>query len=113
MISHETIKTIRTKVVETERIMPDLPKSAWKILVPKCDLVGYCGFKMIKKNGKRKQVRIIRTSPLESIYAKDRTRRIKPEEGYELLDGKEFAQTFEERKTKHGKKKKKVKKVRR
>jgi len=109
LIAHETIKTIRTRVVETERTMPDLTKSAWKILVPKCDLVGYCGFKIIKqKTGKRKEIRIIRTSPLESIYAKDRTRRVQPESGYELLDGKEFAKTFE-RKTKHGKKKSKKK----
>jgi len=94
LIAHESIKTIRTRVVETERTMPDIGKSAWKVLVPACDLVGYCGFKVVKKNGKRKQVRVIRTSPLESIYAKDRTTRNKPEEGYELLNGKQFAKSF-------------------
>ena len=94
LIAHETIKTIRTRVVETERTMPDISRSAWKVLIPACDLVGYCGFKIVKKDGKRKQIRTIRTEPLESIYAKDRTTRKRPKEGYELLNGKQFAKTF-------------------
>lgn len=101
LIAHETLKTVRTRVVETERTMPDISKSAWKVLIPACDLVGYCGFKQVKHNGKSKSVRIIRTAPLESIYAKDRTIRRKPEEGWELLDGEAFARTFERKKHKH------------
>lgn len=115
LIAHETIRPIKTKVIQTDRTMPDLSKSAWKVLVPKCDLVGYCGFRTMKKKGGKKQKtsrRIIRTSPLESIYAKDRTRREKPDEGWELLDAESFIETFEVKGvTKYGKKKsKKVKK---
>lgn len=120
LIAHETIKPVKTKVIETHRVMPDLTKSAWKVLVPKCDLVGYCGFKTIKKGGKKQKTnrRILRTSPLESIYAKDRTRREKPEEGWELLDAESFIETFEVKGvTRHAKKKvkksKKSKKARR
>jgi DNA polymerase III delta prime subunit len=95
LIAHEAIKTIRTKVIETERLMPDLTKSTWKIIVPKCDIVGYCGFKRVKHGDKKGgEIRIIRTSPLESIYAKDRSTRIKPEEGWERLNGTLFAKTF-------------------
>jgi len=115
LIAHETIKTIRTKVIETERMMPDISKSAWKVIIPKCDLVGYMGFMRVKVRGKKRERRIVRTSPTEHIYAKDRTRREKPEEGWELLDGKLFAETFEVKGvTRHVKKKvKKSKKARR
>jgi len=113
LIIHETIKTIKTAVTETQRTMPDLTKSAWKVLIPKCDLVGYCGWKKLKLKGKNKRTtcRIIHTSPTESIYCKDRTQRRKPEEGFELLDGEAFAQTFVKKGKQHGKKVKKVKKV--
>lgn len=94
MISHETIKTVRTKIMETERTMPDLSKSAWKIIIPKCDIVGYCGYKVVKdKGGKRKQIRVLETSPREDLYVKDRTNR-KSSGSYELLDGKKFIKTF-------------------
>lgn len=115
LIAHETIKTIRTKVIETERMMPDISKSAWKVIIPKCDLVGYMGFVRVKtKGGKKRERRIVRTSPTEHIYAKDRTRREKPEEGWELLDGELFAETFEMKGIRHAKKKvKKSKKAKR
>jgi len=117
LITHETIRPVKTRVIETHRTMPDLTKSAWKVLVPKCDLVGYCGFKTVRKGGKKRKTstRILRTSPLESIYAKDRTRREKPEEGWEPLDGELFAETFEVKGvTRNAKKKvKKSKKARR
>jgi len=93
MIAHEIIKTIRTKVIETERTMPDLSKSAWKVIIPKCDIVGYCGFKVIKKGGVKKEIRILETIPREDLYVKDRTTR-KVTESYELLDGKQFVKTF-------------------
>lgn len=112
-IFHETIKTIRTTVMETERTVPDLTKSSQKVIIPKCDLIGYCGFKRIRSGGKRKEVRIIRTVPTQSIYAKDRTTRRKPEEGeVEYLNGKSFAETFTMKGVKHGKKKKVLKKKR-
>lgn len=112
LIAHEAIKTIRTKVVETERMMPDLAKSAWKVLLPKCDLVGYCGFRRVKvKGGKSKEIRVLITQPKESLYAKDRTTRRRPEEGWEPLRGKLFAETFVEGETKYAKKAKKKKKV--
>lgn len=114
LISHETIKTIRTTVMETERTMPDLAKSAWKVLVPKCDLVGYCGFRRVRtKGGKSKEVRVLTTRPRESLYAKDRTTRRKPEEGWEPLRGELFAETFVEGVTKYAKKTKKAKKAKR
>lgn len=113
LIAHETIKPVKTKVIETHRLMPDLTKSAWKILVPKCDLVGYCGFaRRKKKKGGSKEFRIVRTAPLESIYAKDRTRREKPEGGWEPLDAELFVETFEVEGVDNAKEKsKKVKKV--
>jgi len=93
MIAHETIKTIRTKLMETERTMPDLSKSAWKIVVPKCDIVGYCGYKVVKQKGERSQIRILETQPREDLYVKDRTGR-KIKGPFEQLDGRAFVSTF-------------------
>jgi DNA polymerase III delta prime subunit len=93
MIAHEAIKTVRTKVMETERTMPDLSKSAWKVIVPKCDIVGYCGFRVVKTDGKKKEIRTVETNPREDLYAKDRTHRTIPGK-YEKLDGKLFVRTF-------------------
>jgi len=93
-IAHETIKTVRTKSIQLERTMPALSKTAWNVLIPLCDLIGYCGFKSIKVGGKRQEVRVLITNPSESLYAKDRvTSRRRSER--ELLDGAKFIQTFE------------------
>ena len=108
-IAHETIKTIRTKVLETERIMPDLPKSAWKIIIPKCDIVGYCGFRVVKRAGKKQEIRILETTPREELYCKDRTSRVQPELGYISLSGSEFRASFDKGAKKHGKRKKRSK----
>lgn len=103
-ICHEAIKTVRNRSIELERIMPDLSKSAWKVIVPLADVVIYCGFKSVKKAGKRVEVRSIQTEPTEDIYAKDRSNRRKPA-GVELLDGAAFAATFTTPKTRRTKKK--------
>jgi len=103
-IAHETIKTIRTKVIDTERIMPDLPKSAWKIIIPKCDIVGYCGFRVVKRSGKKREIRILETTPREELYCKDRTTRVQPELGYISLSGSEFKSSFSKGDQVHGKK---------
>jgi len=106
-ISHETLKTVTTKVIETTRTMPDMNKSAWKTIIPKCDIVGYCGFRLVKSKGKKIQMRTLETTPREDLYAKDRTNRSTPEDGkVEKLDGKLFIQTFGKGVSKHGKKKK-------
>ena len=100
-IAHESIKTVRTRSIETERTMPALSKSAWQVIVPMADLVGYCGFKKVKgKEGKRTEVRVLETQPREDLYAKDRIQvRHKPEgHEWEHLSGKDFLATFSKRK---------------
>lgn len=95
-IAHEDIKTVKTNVMETQRIMPAMSKSAWKVIIPLADIVGYAGFRMMKIEGKedKREVRILQTQPSESVYAKDRTRRVKPPKGWEELNGKKFIATF-------------------
>lgn len=94
-VAHETIKTVRSRAIEIEKTMPDLMKSAWKTIIPICDLVGYCGFSTTKIGGKRKQIRVLYTDPEESLYAKDRTTRRKPR-NYDRLKGSTFAATFQD-----------------
>jgi predicted ATPase len=93
-IAHEDTKTVRSSVREYERTVPKMSKSAWDILIPITDLCGYCGFKVVKKGDEKNEIRIIQTVPTESLYAKDRTIREKPDKGWERLDGKKFAATF-------------------
>lgn len=101
-ICHEAIKTIRARGLETERTMPDLAKSASKVLIPLVDLVGFCGFTPRKTaEGKRVEIRTLTTIPREDLYAKDRTRRVKPK-AEELLDGKKFIATFEAKEVTNG-----------
>ena len=41
LTSHETIKTVETRTMKIEKTMPLMGKVAWKIIIPKCDLIGY------------------------------------------------------------------------
>lgn len=114
-ICHETIKTVKTRAIETDRTMPGLSKSAWNVIIPLCDLVGYMGFRRIKTKAGKKEVHTLQTAPTEAIYCKDRTRRSKPEKGYEILGvppigGKAFIQTFSTTSTPSRKTKKKARK---
>ncbi len=95
-ICHETIRTVKTRVSELDRTMPSISKSGWNVVIPLVDMVGYCGFKMVKdkETGKRKEVRTLETQPTETLYAKDRTTRKQPEKGWMPLDGKLFISTF-------------------
>lgn len=93
-ICHETIKTIRANGIETERTMPDMSKSAWKMFVPLVDIIGFCGFARVKQGDKMVEVRTLATSTSNDIYAKDRTRRTRVK-GIELLDGGKFASSFQ------------------
>jgi phage nucleotide-binding protein len=98
-ICHETIKTVKTRNIELERTMPHLSKSAWNALVPLADIIGYCGFRYVKgdatKGTKGGEIRILQTTPMESLYAKDRTSRNRPANGVEMLDGEKFMATFQ------------------
>jgi DNA polymerase III delta prime subunit len=93
-IAHEVVKTVKTRSLELERTMPHLSKPAWNALVPLADLIGYCGFKSLKTDEGRKEVRILDTTPKEELYAKDRTKRTRSPKGWEILDGKKFMATF-------------------
>jgi hypothetical protein len=112
LVAHETSREIKTKLRKTDTMIPDLTKSSRKILLPRVDFVGYCTFAHLRIKGskKRKEVRIVRSQPVSGIYAKDRTLRRKPKDGWEYLDGAAFAQTFIKKKGSkyHGKKVKKV-----
>lgn len=96
-IAQEVVKKIKTRGVELDRTQPDLGKTSWNILIPICDIVGYCGIKNVKKEGGgRQEVRYITTEPTETTYAKDRSRRVKPDKGKrEPLDPEMFLATFE------------------
>lgn len=113
-ICHEELKTMQIHGLDRDVIRPGLNKTAWNVIIPLTDLVGYCGFKDLKVAGKRKEMRVIFTQPTQSVYAKDRTRRTKPEKDYEILDGAKFRSSFDmsekPRRKPNGTKKKVIKK---
>jgi hypothetical protein len=75
--------------------MPSMGKTPWKLLIPVADVVGYIGYRTIKVEGKRKEIRVLETVPREDLYVKDRTHRRKPvDDGYEPVSGRKFIKTF-------------------
>lgn len=93
-IAHEVTKEVKINGIKVDRIMPDLSRRPWKSIIPLCSLVGYCGFKVIRKNKVRKEIRVVETIPTRNIYCKDRTRRTRPVKGYDLLNSQKFVETF-------------------
>lgn len=97
-ISHDNKKKIKVGGIERDQVMPEMTGTAWKIVGPICDIVGYCHVKATQKNigGKTQTVRerVVQTQPTPNIFAKDRTLRKKPASGLEPLDGPAFAKTF-------------------
>ncbi len=93
-IAHEDIKTVETRISKVDRTMPSLQKTAWKVIVPLADIIGFCGYKTLKTDSGRKEIRTLETSPREDLYVKDRTDRVKPAKGWEVLDPKKFVATF-------------------
>lgn len=99
LIAHEKTELVKTRAIELSRTTPDLQKTAWTIIAPITDLIGYVSVKTVstKINGKRerKEVRALETIPREDLYLKDRTVRTKPESGeHEPLNATKFLATF-------------------
>lgn len=126
-ICHEDMKKIKIHGIETDRIMPMMQKSAWKIIVPLVDIVGYISLHSFKQKGKRVELVGMQTRASKNIYCKDRTNRILPDgQEVEILNkhnADKFLDTFtkgetsgkenkKEKVRKHKKVKKKVKKIR-
>lgn len=98
-IAHETAKQVKIAGVKKDKILPEMSKSAWKVIVPLTDIVGYCGLKTVKvsdgKGGKvLKEIRFLQTQPDSTVYAKDRTKRAQQERGWDYLDAQKFMDSF-------------------
>lgn len=95
-VAHEVTKTVNKNGIDVDVCQPDMDKRAWKAIIPLCDLVGYCGFKVLNVKGKRSEVRILETDPRRDLFAKDRTTRQRPsgDRSWEVLDGQKFLKTF-------------------
>lgn len=95
-IAHETTKEVEKAGLKVDVCQPDIPKNAWKAIVPLCDIIGYCGIRPVQKNGKRVDIRTLETEPKRDLFAKDRSTRKRPsgERNWEILDGHKFLSTF-------------------
>lgn len=89
--AHEVIKTVKERGLEKDQRMPNLGKSAWDLLIPSIDIVGFAYM------GK-KDKRYLQTQPNSSIYAKDRSRRKQDEDNRGPFDPEVFLSTFEKQK---------------
>lgn len=97
-IAHETTKTVKIQGLEVDRCMPQMNKQTWELVIPLCDIIGYCGIRAVKRGGKRTEIRTLETEPRRDLYVKDRTARTPNHPSsmgeWENLGGPEFIQTF-------------------
>lgn len=73
-ISHATEVEIRGRIVKTSKVVPTLAKKARSIVMPLCDVIGYCGFSLNQSQDvDLKSPRYLFFKPDETLEAKDRT----------------------------------------
>lgn len=74
-ISHATEVEIRGRIVKTSKVVPTLAKAARKIVLPLCDVIGYCGFSLSQNQDvDLASPRYLFFKPDETLEAKDRTK---------------------------------------
>jgi hypothetical protein len=93
-IAHETIKKVTTDGQELDKYMPSLGKSAWDLLIPMIDIIGFITLKRVKKGDHRVDAHMLKTLPTQDVYGKDRSRRVKPDKKWEPLDPEAFLASF-------------------
>ena len=74
-ISHMKDVEIRGRTVKTNKLVPTLPKQAYDIIMPLCDIIGYAGFEQGKADRSKdaEMGRVVIFEPDETVEAKDRT----------------------------------------
>jgi hypothetical protein len=73
-ISHAMDVEIRGRIIKTSKIVPTLPKKARSIILPLCDVIGYCGFSLnTSQDVDLNSPRYLFFKPDETLEAKDRT----------------------------------------
>ncbi len=70
-VSHAVEKQVRGRIIKTSKITPSMPNQAQKIIMPICDIIGYCGFSEDSADNGNKE-RIIIFEPAETLDAKRR-----------------------------------------
>lgn len=74
-ISHATEIEIKGRIVKTSKVVPTLAKAARRIVLPLCDVIGYCGFSMSQNQDvDLASPRYLFFKPDETLEAKDRTK---------------------------------------
>lgn len=74
-ISHATDIELRGRIVKTSKIIPAMKKGARTIILPLCDVIGYCGFSRSKSDdADTNSPRYLFFKPDETLEAKDRTK---------------------------------------
>lgn len=74
-ISHATEIEIRGRLVKTSKVVPTLAKKARSIVMPLCDVIGYCGFSLTpNQDVDLASPRYLFFKPDETLEAKDRTK---------------------------------------
>lgn len=79
-ISHMKDVEIRGRTVKTNKLVPTLPKQAYDIIMPLCDIIGYAGFEQGKADRQKDAElgRVVIFEPDETVEAKDRTGLLPP-----------------------------------
>jgi hypothetical protein len=103
-IAHESVKEVTISGMQVTKIGPSLNKQASTVVSPLANVIGYINLKRIKreKGDKPRDTRILVTQPTTEITAKDRTGRLKPEKGWEILDPEAFRSSFDQKRSAKG-----------
>lgn len=73
-ISHAMEIEIRGRIVKTSKVVPTMAKKARSIIMPLCDVIGYCGFSLAQNQDvDLASPRYLFFKPDETMEAKDRT----------------------------------------
>lgn len=72
-VSHQKEIEIRGRGTRTNKIVPTVPKQAYAIIAPMCDIIAYAGFTMGAADKPDEMGRQIHFEPDETLEAKDRT----------------------------------------
>ena len=93
LISHSETKEIETQKGKINRVVPNLPAKARKIMLGLVDFIFYCDFEQSKdENGETTYKRVFRTKPNMYYEAGDRTGKLPPTID---LDYDAFSKAFE------------------
>ena len=97
-LAHEETKTIKIGGLEVHRRQPAVSGRVWEQIMPITEMVVCMEMIPMLVQKKRKEVRVLRTQPLQELYCKDRTGvtlKAQGDKDYLVADAQAFVKLFD------------------